>query len=89
DLAEATRRHPALALGMSPRATLAWQRGARAAAALAGRSFVVPDDVKALAHAVLGHRLLLTPEAELQGRTTDEAIDDVLRSVPVPAWTGR
>ena len=89
DLAEATRRHPALALGMSPRATLAWQRAARAYAALAGRSFVMPDDVKALAHHVLGHRLLLTPEAELQGRSTSDAIDDVLRTVPTPSWSGR
>ena len=88
-LAEATRRHPSLALGMSPRASLAWQRAARAYAALAGRSFVVPDDVKALAHPVLGHRLLLTPEAELQGRSTADAIDDVLRSVATPAWAGR
>ena len=89
DLAEATRRHPALALGMSPRATLAWQRAARAYAALAGRSFVMPDDVKTLAHHVLGHRLLLTPEAELQGRSTSDAIDDVLRTVPTPSWSGR
>ncbi|QGG97085.1 AAA domain-containing protein [Actinomarinicola tropica] len=89
DLADATRRHPSLALGMSPRATLAWQRAARAYAALAGRSFVMPDDVKALAHHVLGHRLLLTPEAELQGRSTADAVDDVLRTVPTPAWSGR
>jgi MoxR-like ATPase len=89
DLADATRRHPSLALGMSPRATLAWQRAARAFAALAGRSFVQPDDVKALAHHVLGHRLLLTPEAELQGRATTDAIDDVLRTVPTPAWAAR
>lgn len=89
DLATATRRHPSLALGMSPRATLAWQRAARAHAAVSGRSFVSPDDVKDLAHPVLGHRLLLTPEAELQGRSTADAVDDVLRTVPTPAWTGR
>ncbi len=89
DLADATRRHPALALGMSPRATLAWQRAARSHAALAGRSFVQPDDVKALAHHVLGHRLLLTPEAELQGRSARDAIDDVLRTVPTPSWVAR
>jgi MoxR-like ATPase len=89
DLAEATRRHPSLALGMSPRATLAWQRAARANAALSGRSFVQPDDVKALAHSVLGHRLLLTPEAELQGRSTSDAVDDVLRTVPTPSWVAR
>ena len=89
DLADATRRHPALALGMSPRATLAWQSATRARAAISGRSFVQPDDVKALAHHVLGHRLLLTPEAELQGRTARDAIDDVLRTVPTPSWVAR
>src|SRR3954471_1237684 len=66
-LAEASRRHPLLALGMSPRATLAMQRATRARAAADGRDFVVPDDVKALAHAVLDHRFVLTPEAALQG----------------------
>jgi MoxR-like ATPase len=67
DLAETTRRHPALALGMSPRATLALQRASRARAAAAGRSFVVPDDIKALAEPVLSHRLALTPDAAMQG----------------------
>jgi MoxR-like ATPase len=84
DLAESTRRHPALAVGMSPRATLARQRGARARAAADGRAYVVPDDVKALAPHVLSHRLLLTPEAAMQGRTPADVVDDVLRSVPVP-----
>jgi MoxR-like ATPase len=88
-IADATRRHPSLALGMSPRATLGWQRAARALAALNGRTFVIPDDVKALAHPILGHRIMLTPEAQLQGRGTAEAIDDVLRTVPGPSWNGR
>ena len=85
DLAETTRRHPALALGMSPRATLALQRAARAAAAAAGRSFVVPDDIKALAAPVLSHRLALTPEASMQGVAAEEVVADVLRHVPVPS----
>jgi MoxR-like ATPase len=84
DLAETTRRHPALALGMSPRATLAVQRAARARAAASGREFVVPDDIKALAQAVLAHRLIPTPEAAMQGVDTAEVVDDVLRHVPVP-----
>jgi MoxR-like ATPase len=84
DLAETTRRHPALALGMSPRATLALQRAARARAAASGREFVVPDDIKALAPAVLAHRLVPTPEASMQGVDTTEVVDDVLRHVPVP-----
>ena len=84
DIAEMTRRHPALALGMSPRATLALQRAARARAAASGREYVVPDDIKALAHAVLPHRLVPTPEASMQGLDTAEVVDDVLRHVPVP-----
>jgi MoxR-like ATPase len=84
DIAETTRRHPALALGMSPRATLSLQRAARARAAASGRDFVVPDDVKALAQSVLAHRLVLTPEASMQGVDTSEVVDDVLRHVAVP-----
>ena len=85
DLAETTRRHPALALGMSPRATLALQKVARARAAAAGRNYVVPDDLKAMAAPVLGHRLVLTPEASLQGLRSAEVVDDVLRHVAVPS----
>ncbi|HEY4377817.1 MAG TPA: MoxR family ATPase [Acidimicrobiales bacterium] len=85
DLAEATRRHPATAVGMSPRATLALQRVARARAATQGRAFVVPDDFKALAGPVLAHRLMLSPEAQLQGRRPEEVIDEVLRTVAIPA----
>jgi MoxR-like ATPase len=84
DLAEATRRHPAVAVGMSPRATLALQRVSRARAATQGRNYVEPDDVKALAGPVLTHRLLLSPEAQMQGRTAADVVDDVLRSVPIP-----
>lgn len=88
DLADASRHHPHLALGMSPRAALGLQRVARARAAAAGREFVVPDDLKALAHPVLAHRLLLTPEAQLQGVTSDDAVDDLLRTVPLPTGRG-
>jgi MoxR-like ATPase len=85
DLAETTRRHPALALGMSPRATLALQRAARARAAAAGRAFVTPDDIKAMAAPVVAHRFSLTPEAAMQGVAPAEVVDDVLRHVPVPS----
>ena len=88
DVAETTRRHPALALGMSPRATLALQRVARARAAASGRVYVVPDDLKALAHPVVAHRLILTPEAQLQGVRPSDVLDDVLRHVPVPTGKG-
>ena len=84
DLAEATRNHPHLALGMSPRATLALQRVSRARAAAVGRTYVVPDDVKALAEPVLAHRLLVTPEAQLQGIGAADALAEVLAAVRVP-----
>ena len=89
DLANATRRHPSLALGMSPRATLALQRVARARAAADGRSYVVPDDLKALAEPVLAHRLLVTPEAQLAGATPADVLAEVLHAVPVPAGKHR
>jgi MoxR-like ATPase len=85
DLAEATRRHPHLTLGMSPRATLSLQRVIRGRAAAIGRNYVVPDDIKALAEPVLAHRLLVTPEAQLQGITAADALREVLHSVPVPS----
>lgn len=87
DLAAATRRHPSLALGMSPRAALALQRAARALAASAGRDYALPDDVKALLVPVLEHRLVLAPDAQLAGMRTIDVIGEVVRSVPVP--TGR
>jgi MoxR-like ATPase len=85
DLATATRHHPSAAIGVSPRATLALQRAARAYAASIGREYIVPDDIKALAGPVLSHRLVLTPEAELGGSTPDQVLGDVLATVPVPS----
>ena len=85
DLAAATRQHPSLALGMSPRASLALQRAARARAASLGRDFVTPDDVKELAPPVLEHRLSLSAEAEMSGVLVGEVLGEVLGSVPVPA----
>jgi MoxR-like ATPase len=84
DLAQATRRSAHLSLGVSPRATLALQRVAKARAAAQGRGYVIPDDVKALAVPVLAHRLLVTPEAQLQGIDPSDALGEVLRAVPVP-----
>ena len=88
ELANASRRHPHLSLGMSPRATLALQRVARARAAAMGRTYVVPDDLKALAEPVLAHRLLVTPEAQLQGISAGDALTEVLRAVPIPVRQG-
>ncbi|MCB1004948.1 MAG: MoxR family ATPase [Acidimicrobiales bacterium] len=89
DLADATRRHGDLALGMSPRATLALQRAIRARAAANGRNFALPDDVKALAQPVLAHRLIATPEAQLRGTTAADALAEILAALPVPTGAMR
>jgi MoxR-like ATPase len=80
----ATRTHQSVRLGASPRATLALHRAVQARALLDGRSFVIPDDVKALALPVLGHRILLDGQARLRGRKVDAVIDEVLQTIPVP-----
>jgi MoxR-like ATPase len=79
-----TREQPAFSLGASPRAGVALFLASRAHAVLEGRDFVTPDDVKALAPAVLRHRVMLTPEAEVEGRGPDAWIDAVLDAVEVP-----
>jgi MoxR-like ATPase len=84
DIARATRQSPSLSLGVSPRGATALLRAARAWAWLTGRDFVTPDDVKALAHASLVHRLGLRPEAELEGVDVAEVLASALNSVPVP-----
>ncbi|MGH3657796.1 MAG: AAA family ATPase, partial [Micromonosporaceae bacterium] len=84
-LAAATRQHPSLRLGASPRGSLALVRVAQSWAAADGRSFVTPDDIKKVAEPVLGHRLLVDPEAEIRGVRSGEVLTEVLRSVPVPA----
>ena len=83
-LVRATRAEPTLTLGGSPRATVALFRAARAAALLAGRSFVTPDDVKDYALPVLRHRVILAPELEVEGRTSDDVLSMVLTRVPAP-----
>ncbi|HEX5505378.1 MAG TPA: AAA family ATPase [Thermomicrobiales bacterium] len=80
----ATRAHEQIELGASPRAALALARAAQAAAALAGRGFAVPDDVRALAAAVLAHRLIPTAQASLRGTTKEELVQAVVGAVPVP-----
>ena len=80
-LANATRAHGDLALGASPRATLALFRAAQALAAVRGRDHVLPDDIKYLAPFVLAHRLMIRPEAELRGRTAKTVLADVLEQV--------
>ncbi len=78
-LVQATRTHPDLALGASPRGTLALSKAAQALAAIRGRDFVLPDDVKVLAAPVLEHRLIVSPESSLRGRTAAWVMGDILR----------
>jgi MoxR-like ATPase len=89
DLVTATRNHPDLRLGASPRATLHLLRAGRATAALDERDYVAPDDLQVLADAVLSHRLLLSAEAQIARRTSSAVVADILASVPVPARTAR
>ncbi|MBM4155218.1 MAG: MoxR family ATPase [Lentisphaerae bacterium] len=84
DLVRATRAHDSVLVGAGPRATQALIVGARAAAAVASRDFVTPDDVKRMARPVLAHRLILRPEYEVEGLSVDEVIDRILAEVPVP-----
>ncbi len=87
-LTRATRETPLLRLGASPRASLALQHSAQAAAALAGRDFVTPDDVQALVEPVLAHRLLLARDAAIDGRSGADVLREVVAVVPVPAESG-
>jgi MoxR-like ATPase len=83
-ITSATRTLQDVRLGVSPRGTVAVARAAQALACTRGRGFVTADDVKAVARFVLPHRMILRPEAELQGRTAGEILDQILTSVPVP-----
>lgn len=84
DVVEATRHHPSLLFGASPRAGLSLLRAAAAFAVTAGRDYVMPDDIKAVAAVVLGHRLALTSAAELGGYSAAGLVAELLASVPVP-----
>ena len=84
DIARATRQSPSLSLGASPRGATALMATSRVWAWLSKRDFVTPDDVKALAHATLAHRLALRPEAELEGVSVGSVLASALSSVPVP-----
>jgi MoxR-like ATPase len=83
-LVRATREHTDLRMGASPRASVALYRATQARAAIDGRDYALPDDVRDVAHAVLDHRLLLDIDRELRGATVSAVTDDVLASVPVP-----
>ncbi len=81
----ATRFHDGVALGVSPRASLALQQAARAQALLGGRDYVIPDDLRDVAFDVLHHRIILGPEAELDGLTGKGVLDEILGRTPVPS----
>ncbi len=83
-VARATRQHPEIELGASPRATLALYQASQAWAAIRGRDYVLPDDVKRMAPPVLTHRLMLSPQAQLRGRQPEELVAGVVETVPVP-----
>jgi MoxR-like ATPase len=83
-VARATRQHPEVELGASPRATLALYQAAQAWAAIQGRDFVLPDDVKRVAPVVLTHRLMISPQAQLRGREPEELVTGIVETVPVP-----
>ncbi|MCC9704797.1 MoxR family ATPase [Streptomyces sp. MNU76] len=84
DLVGATRSHPDLRLGASPRATLHLLRAARATAALSGREYALPDDIQSLAVSILAHRLLPTAQAQLNRRTPEQVVQEILQRTPVP-----
>ena len=86
-IARATRQNPDIQLGASPRATLALYQAAQALAALQGREYVLPDDIKRAAGPVLAHRLMIAPQAQLRGRSASELVDDIVSAVPVPVET--
>lgn len=84
DLVRSTREQESVMVGAGPRATQALLKGSRAAAALAGRDYVTPDDIRALATPVLAHRLVLRPEFEIEGLTIEEVLEQLLEQVAVP-----
>jgi MoxR-like ATPase len=87
-IAEATRRHPEIALGASMRGCLSYVRAAKTWAAAQGRTHVIPDDIKALALPLFGHRILLTPDAQFNGVTTEQVLGQILAELPPPTERG-
>ena len=88
DMVRATRDHPAVRFGASPRGSLGLMRAAQARATLQGRAYILPDDVKYLAHPVLAHRLILKEEERLRGESTDHIIGELIGRIPVPVAAG-
>jgi MoxR-like ATPase len=87
DLVSATRRHPNVYLGASPRGSLALYRLGQAWAVILGRDHVLPDDIKLMAPLALSHRVILAPEARMRGQTSESVVGEILDAVPVPGAT--
>ena len=91
DMVRASRADTTVTLGISPRGSLALYRTSQALAAVSGRNYVIPDDIKQLAIPVLAHRLILSPDTRLRGRSVREVLSDLIKRVPVPVeevWEG-
>ena len=88
DMVRATRDHPAIRFGASPRGSLGLMRAAQALATLRGRAYILPDEVKYLARPVLAHRLILKEEERLRGESADRLIEELVDRIPVPTATG-
>ncbi len=88
-IVDATRKHPSVYLGASPRGSLALYRTCQARSLLDGRDFVVPDDVKELAYTTLGHRIIVSPSARVKSVTAKEVVDSALERIPVPGARAR
>jgi MoxR-like ATPase len=84
DVIRTTRQHESVLVGAGPRATQSLLMAVRASAALSGRDFVTPDDIKSMAPPVLEHRLILRPEFEIEGLSVSEVVQQVLQQVAVP-----
>jgi len=88
ELAEFTRKHADVSLGVSPRASIALMRASMGLAMIEGRDFVLPDDVQKMLKPVLSHRLVLNPHAYVQNQNTEDILDSALRAIQVPAVNG-
>ena len=86
-IVRSTRQHPELILGASPRATIALVKMSQALCLFNGDDFVTPDHVQELIADVLGHRVIMSPDARFSGRTAEAILDDIVKSVPVPTGT--
>lgn len=81
---DSTRNNPSLYLGASPRASIAVLNSSKAIAAMRGRDFVTPEDIKEVLHPVIGHRIILAPEKEMEGATPEEVVNDLIAKVEIP-----